>query len=258
MRSFTVSKPLHCMQPFTAIPGVFAILLAFGIFPAQTMLPEEAMPVNDVFVVATLYSRHNTTPVYNLDVLSQVVKGIAPDVVVLDVNPTELQQQKVYPGKVEYTQVIFPWLNARKCRAYAGEPGEPEYTEIVEATRQAHKAFETDKAVAFAAWSKYKEGTFEALRASWQSAADVNSETTDKVLAGKLALQGKLVGSVDASGWERWNQYTAGVVLQAVRENPGKRILLLTGLDNCYAIRSILRTHDTINLVNMEQWLKDH
>lgn len=249
------------MQLLTTLTGIVVMLTALATpFRVQMPVYDEPPPaaVNEVFVVGTLYSRHNNTPVYNLDVLGKIIASIKPDVVVLDVSPTELQEQKVFPGKIEYTQVIFPWLNQRKCRAYAGEPAEPEFTEIVNATRDAHKAFETQQPEVFAAFSKFKEGTFEALRASWHSAADVNSETTDRVLAGKLALQGKLVGPVDASGWERWNRHTAGVVLRAVCENPHKRILVLTGLDNCYAIRSELRTHKKINLIDMEAWLRQN
>ncbi len=52
----------------------------------------------------------------------RVIDAVKPDVLVLDVTPTELRTRKVWPGKVEYTDVIFPWLDATRAPAYGSEP----------------------------------------------------------------------------------------------------------------------------------------
>jgi hypothetical protein len=49
----------------------------------------------DVFVLATLYRRHQSTPAYDHPRLRALIERIAPEVVVLDVSPRELRDQAV-------------------------------------------------------------------------------------------------------------------------------------------------------------------
>jgi hypothetical protein len=213
---------------------------------------------NEVFVIATLYRRHATTPVYDLAALKKIITAVNPEVLVLDVNPKELKEEKVYPGKIEYTEVIFPFLKAHPRKAYAGEPAEPMFSEIVEATIRVHKDFETQKPEAFQTFEKFEAASFEALKVSWAAPADVNSRVTDQVLAGKVTLQDRLLGPVSTEGWERWNKHIADMVLKAAKENPGKRILVLVGIDNCYTVRERLRHSADITLIDTEYWLRKH
>ena len=43
---------------------------------------------------------------------------------------------------------------------------------------------------------------------------------------------------------------------QVIRENPGGRILLITGIENCPNIRTELRRNKKVNLIEMETWLR--
>ena len=76
------------------------------------------------------------------------------------------------------------------------------------------------------------------------------------MLAGMKALRAKLVGTVTADTERRWNQHTVSVALRAVKENPGKRVLVLVGIDNCYMIRDEFRRSPKVKLVDMEQWFR--
>jgi len=230
----------------------FAILgLATLLVPAA--LPAQA-PAADVYVVATLYQRHATTPAYSHDTLRQVIRRIGPDVVVLDVSPNELAEQKVHPSKAEYPEVIFPLVRSEKYRAYPGEPPEPTFTEIVTELGAELKRFQADSQ-RYAADRTYGTATYAALAELWRSPADVNGSVTDEMLRARRAYQDRLAGAKVAAAWERWNAHAATMVRAAARENPGKRILVLIGVENTGPLRATLKEDPGIRLVDVEAWL---
>lgn len=209
----------------------------------------------DVFILATLYRNHSTTPVYDHNVLRQIITAIQPDVFVLDATPKELKDKKVHASKMEYPEVIFPLIQSNKHKSYPAEPDEPIFSEIVNATIKAMNDFEANTPDASKMLDQFSETLLQTLRVSWKTPADVNSAVTDKVMAGKRSLQGKLIGKVFADGSDFWNTNIANVTLRAVKENPGKKILVLIGVENCTMVRDLLLKQETIHLVNMEEWL---
>ncbi|HEY8917349.1 MAG TPA: hypothetical protein VIM87_12945 [Chitinophaga sp.] len=239
---------------YTFLPVVLILsgLLFIHVLPEETPVNNK----NEVFVLATLYSRHNSTPVYNLDTLKKIISAIGPEVFVLDVNPKELKEQKVYPSKIEYPGVIFPLVNEMQRPAYAAEPPEPVFTEIVQAVIKARKGFDSTRADESRLLQQYTGSLFNVLKIVWQTPADVNGQRTDKALAGKRVLEDQLIGPVDMDGDRRWTQNIVNVTLQAAKAHPGKRILVLIGIENCHGVRAALRMQNGIQLIDMEQWLR--
>lgn len=238
-------------------PNFFVILVAV----VGLCLPSSSfaqMTTNEVFVLGTLYKRHEAVPGYDLAALQRTILAIKADVLVLDVTPSELEEQKVVSSKVEYSVVIFPLVRDGPFRVYAGEPVEPMFSEIVQSLIGANKELEKTNPGARAIIKRYNESTYEALSQIWLSPADVNSEVTERIISGKKALEERLVGVVETNAWKRWNHYAVSVVLQAVQKNPGKRILVITGIENCPGIRGELRDNKTIKLIDMEPWLRSN
>jgi hypothetical protein len=211
----------------------------------------------EVMVLATLYRRHENVSVYDLPTLRRIVLAFRPDVLVLDVTPSELKEGKVHPSKIEYTEVIFPLLKNGGYLAYPAEPPEPMFSEIVDAVRNAINAFELESPAAANAIKQLNTSAYESLKAYWRTPAEVNDSVTDRMLMGKTVLEHQLNGVAKADNG-RWNQHTVSVVQRAVRENPGKRLLVLNGVENCYWIRDALGRDSNIKLVKAEQWLRDH
>jgi hypothetical protein len=235
------------------------LLLSFVCFISA--IPAALSPVKDkseVFVLATLYSRHKTTPVYDLAALKKIVQAINPDVFVLDVTPAELKTRQVWPSKIEYPGAVFPLVDSSRHFAYAAEPPEPMFTEIVSSVKEVHKKFRASRPDAARALDDMTSNLFEALKASWQTPADVNGSITDKALEGKRVLEDKLRGPEDVENGRRWTQHIIDVTLQAAKEHPGKRILVLNGIENCYVVREGLRRHAGVTVVDIEQWLRQH
>jgi hypothetical protein len=223
--------------------------------PSDPCMPTPDTIKNEVFVLGTLYKRHETTPAFGLEALKKVITAIHPDVFVLDISPKELKEQKVYPGKVEYINIVFPYLNGGKFIAYPGEPGEPLYTALVNEAIKGYGDLGRQQPALSKSLTDYTTALYGIMTASWKSVADANSALTDQLLAAKLSLEDSLVGKLQSSGWEKWNAHTTGIIQQAIRENPGRRILVLTGIENAYMIRDNLRRAN-VDLVDMEIWLR--
>jgi hypothetical protein len=210
-----------------------------------------------VYVVGTLYRRHATVATYSLDQLRAVIGTVDANVWALDVTPTELATEQVHVSKIEYPAVIFPLLRARGARAYAAEPPDPMFTEIVQSTLHAIRTFDAERPAQAAAIHRLEDAAHAALQAWWSSPADANSEVTDRFFAGIHALSHTMIGPARVSGQARWVRYMADVVLRAAREHPGRSILVLVGIENRHAVLEQLRRAPTVELVAMDAWIRD-
>jgi hypothetical protein len=239
------------------MPAILFLCIVFFISAIPVALSPDK-DKSEVFVLATLYSRHKTTPVYNLDTLQKIIRAIDPDVFVLDVTPTELKERQVWPSKIEYPGAIFPLINGNRHAAYPAEPPEPMFTEIVNSVKEIRENFKSSRPDVAQTLDDLTNNLFEALKASWQTPADVNSKVTDLAIDGKRLLEDKLRGPEDEENGNKWTQHIINVTLQAAKEHPGKRILVLNGLENCYLVKEGLSRHAGITVVDMEAWLRQH
>jgi hypothetical protein len=232
------------------LPILFPIVLAAFASTAN------AASSTQVFVLGTLYSRHEKIPAYDLDALRRTVLAIAPDVVVVDCTPTEVREQKVHPSKVEYPQVIFPLVKEQGYRVYAAEPDEPLFTQIVQPLAQARTDFAKAKPEPARILADYDKATWAALALYWKSPADAHDATTALALAGRKALDTAVYGELQAQANARWIEHWVRIVRQAAAENPGKKILAVAGIDNREEIERELRQDSTLVVADMAQWLR--
>jgi hypothetical protein len=232
------------------------IPLMLGLYVAAT--PRAEGERTQVFVLGTLYKRHEAVPRYDLPALRRAITAIRPDALVLDVTPEELATRKVWPGKIEYPGVVFPFIDAGRYRVYPAEPAPPMFSEIVDSIAGAIETLAREQPDVSAGLQRFKDATYGALYASWQSPADVNSEMTDSVMAGKQALESRLVGPAMLDGGERWNRHVLDVIRTAARENRGRRVLVLVGIENRHWFMDHLRDESDVELIDMEAWLRRH
>lgn len=231
---------------------------AFAAFLVTLAAPAADEARSRVFIVGSLYQRHENVAAYDLAALQRVLDAIRPDVLVLDVSPTELKQQKVWPGKVEYTKVIFPYMNTQGLKAYAGEPDEPLFSRISGSVGKARKQMAQNDPSRAQAMEQYRKATYAALTAYWKGPAEVHDGDTEQMIAGLKSYEAALVGPVEREGSHAWDAYAAAMTRKAVREHPGKRVLQITGIENLPRVRAELRQADDIELVDMAAWLRAH
>lgn len=213
---------------------------------------------SEVFVLASLYRRHETVAAYDLATLRRIVLAVKPDVLVVDCTPREVREQQVHASKIEYPGVVFPLVREHGWRVYPAEPDEPLFTEIVQSLVKANQALEQERPDAAAAVKAYANGLFQALTIRWRSPADVHDDVTAALFAGKSAIDADIVGPVMRDGNTRWNRHWADAIKTAVGENPGKRILAIAGVENRAAIAALLKDDPRIALVDMPAWLREH
>lgn len=214
-----------------------------------------AFAASDVYLLGTLYKRHEQVPAYNVDTLVRIVDKVAPDILVLDVTPKELESRKVFPGKIEYQTGIFPLLEHRNIPAYPAEPAEPLFSEIVEAVKSRLQNFDKEQPALSASFKRTEKNMYAVLGKHWTSAARVQDEMTGEMIDAVAKLQGEIVGPVIKDASERWDRHTADVVKRVVKEHPGKRVLVLTGIRNRPIVQRNLQDDPTIKLVDMPAWL---
>ncbi len=233
-------------------PLLLAALLALlpGLAPAAADDTAQAQ----VFVVSTLYKKHETTPAYDLATLRALIERLQPDALVLDVTPTELRERKVWPGKVEYVQVVFPMIAEKGLPAYASEPDEPLFAELSGPVGAAYEALGKDQPAVRAAVRELDAATYAALAAHWRSPEAVNDALTDRVVGAKRDLENRLVGPVAEANQRRWNQHHAERLLDAARRHPGQRIVMLVGIESRYEVMRLLADAPGITLVDVADW----
>lgn len=221
-------------------------IVFWAIIMISALCPPVFAAKNEVFVVGTLYKRHEIVAVYDLQTLRRIILAIKPD---------ELRLEKVHASKIEYPNVIFPLVKSENYRAYAAEPAEPLFSEIVQSVSRGFQTFEKENSDGAAAMKQFTASLFETLKLSWKTPADVNSALTYKALSAKEALRDNFVAEYK-HGQRRWNQHTTDAILRAVKENPKKRVLVLLGIENCYWVRNALRSNPKVNLIDLENWLR--
>lgn len=231
--------------------------VVLGMMAAASAAATQALanPPGDVFVISTLYARHRTVPAYGLAALQRLIDAVKPEVLVLDVTPTELRDRKVWPGKVEYTEVIFPYLDATGAPAFGSEPDGALFTELTGAAGQAYKAFGERNPAGAKALDELKQATYRAMAAGWASAADVNSAKTDQLVAAMRELEEGLVGGAAARVQQQWDQHHADRLRDVVRAHPGKRVLMLVGIESRHRVLRNLQSAG-VRVVETEAWLR--
>lgn len=223
---------------------------------AAAPLPASAAASGEVFVISTLYSRHKQVPAYDLAALKRVIDAVRPEVLVLDVTPTELRTRKVWPGKVEYVELVFPHLDAAGLSAYASEPDEALFKQLTGSVGRTYQAFNEHNPAGAQALEALKRAAYQGLAASWASAADVNSARTDRLIAALRDIEEGLVGDNVTRVQQQWDSHHAQRLRDAVRAHPGRRVLMLVGIESRYRVLRELRQGGGVELVDTEAWLR--
>lgn len=218
-----------------------AYLLALPFCLWTNASAEERMAHDAVTVIGALHQLHTREPEFSYDDLRDAIVAFAPDIVVLEVRPDELAAKKDTPGRPEYPAVIWPLLNQIRVRALAMEPGGATFTDISGEAGAAFRAFAERDPVAAAALSRLEVASDEALLAYWRSPGQAQDSTTASLTAGVQAAQLGLAGPAMADAQARWDRFMTERAIDAVRSNPGKRVLILGSYKNRAMLEQGLR-----------------
>ena len=209
----------------------------------------------EVVVLATLHQLHAEVKGYSFQELGKTIEKIQPDIIAVELTPSDLETRREQKVKVEYAQSVFPLIDKHKYRAVALEPSESRYSELVGLARDSNRENREKFPAEVEAFSIYSKALYDYLLKYWDSVAAVNSKETDALFHVKHDYQNTLYGVSEAKVWNDWNAHFLERIIQTAAENRGKRILVLVGAEHAYWLRGRLAKEAAIKLRGVGDFL---
>ena len=186
---------------------------------------------------------HEQAPFYTYADLRAAIEQLHADVLAVEPTPTDLKDKVEQKNKREYQNSVYPLLRRHNWATVALEPEGPRRTELIGLLRAAEESLEKTAPQKDQAFDTYNDTLFKNLLSEWHSAADLNASWTDRLFAVKHSFQHGLYGAQEEQGWEGWNQYFLQQIVTAAKQNPGKRIVVIVGVEHGYGSTSAWRCH---------------
>lgn len=214
----------------------------------------------EVVVVSTLHFFHGRVDYYTYEDLARIVRDTRPDVLALELNPRELRERPGELGmKAEYPLAIFPLMEDLGIPAVAMEPDEPLWSELVEKRRAGEAELGRARPETSARFDAYTDALYATLFDDlWDSPEAVNSDTTDRILAGKHALQDALHDADQYASWHEWNDHFLRQIRAAAEQAPGGRVVVVVGVEHGYWLKDALRSEPGFRLLSLQDALRPH
>lgn len=233
--------------------------LLFSVLPLMVAAPAlaEAKPAADsVLVIGALHELHVSEPAFGYDRLRAAIIAFAPDVLVLEVRPDELAERKQTPGRPEYPAVIWPLLAEMHVETAAMEPGGETFKDITGKAGAAFDAMDQQNPEGAAALARFESAGEEILLRYWQTAAQIQDQTTASVASGMQAAQFAVVGPGFVSAQTRWDNFMSDRVRQILRDHPAKRILVLGSYKNRELLEQTVREAAPQRIIVASDWFE--
>ncbi len=195
----------------------------------------------EILVLSTLHQLHGEVGYYTYDHLARIIENFAPDILAVELTPTDLQERKPQSVKQEYQHSVYPLLDKLRSKVVPLEPPEPTFSELVQMGKRAREDLQKRDPAAMEQFAMYVHALYDVLLSWWHSPRDVNSAETDRHFEIKHRYQGALFGENETRGWELWNQYFLEQILVEATKNTRGRMLVLVGVEHSYWLRGRLR-----------------
>lgn len=233
--------------------------LFWPLLPLIIAAPAWAGPkpaADSVLVIGALHELHASEPAFGYDRLRAAIIAYAPDVLVLEVRPDELAERKVTPGRPEYPSVIWPLLTEMQIETAAMEPGGTTFEEIAGQAGAAFDALTKANPDGAAALTRFEILGEEILLNYWSTAAQVQDATTASLAAGVETAQFAVAGPDFANAQKRWDAFMADQVLQSLRANPTKRIMVIGSYKNRALLEQAVREAAPQRIIVASEWFE--
>ncbi|MBK9162700.1 MAG: hypothetical protein IPM21_02060 [Acidobacteria bacterium] len=238
------------------MPRYFIVLFLFVALMVVAPVPSFGKGKSEVLVLGTLHQFHEKTSGYSFADLSRIIETIKPDILATELTPEALENRSEQKTKQEYQRSIFPLLEKHGYLAIPMEPAEPEYSRLVGIFRASSKEFNEKFPQKSEAFSVYSNQLYEYLFEKWKSAEAVNSDETDALFEVKHEFQNALFGPNEEAAWDGWNSHFLKQILAAAKQHPGKRVLVLVGVEHTYWLRKELKASAEVRYVPVGGYLK--
>ena len=224
---------------------------------------------NDVLVLGTIHSGHHKHEEFNLDVLTDLIKKIDPDVILTEIPPDRfdaavegfLRDDTISEPRVlrfpEYVDVIFP---LSKTMDFEMVPTAGWTKEMADKRSAQLRAISKDSTRA-KDWEIYTEAGAKSdslMKASGRQYDPyfINSDEYDKIAEIQLGTYNDLFNEeLGLGGWDNINKAHFGHIADALDKysNQGKRILITYGAGHKGWFLRALKKRDDVNIISLKE-----
>ncbi len=214
-----------------------------------------ATPEPDVFVIGSLHELHASEPAFPYETLRQLLLRIEPEVLVLEVRPDELEQRSTTPGRPEYPAVLWPLLKGTHIVAIAMEPGGDDFRRISSAARASVERATAQDPASAKSLDSLDRSLEVALQAHWVDAADSQDAVTAALARAVALVREQKLGEAYVAAQSEWDGFMAARAVEAVVNNPRKRIVVLGSYRNRALLTDAIRRVAPERLVDVATYM---
>ncbi len=246
--------------------------LALILFSCNEPAPkdqEEAKPKNEVIVLGTVHSSHKTEAEYNLEVLTNLIKGIKPDIILTEIPPDRYhaamdefkEKDTITEARVvrfpEYVDVIFPLTKEMDFEiiptaGWTREMSDKRGQQLKDIRQDSSRAEEWAQLEAAAKESdSLIKATGREFDPYW-----INSDEYDELVEIELSVYNDLFNEeLGLGGWDNINEAHYAYIAEALDKHKyeGKRVLITYGAGHKGWFLRELKKLDDIELKTLEQ-----
>ncbi len=210
--------------------------------------------MTSVVVVGTMYQWHLKSPMYDMDVLVDLIRKTDPDIICTEFSPEQLESESACRAKPEYPRAIIPFAEENGIPIV---PMQQDTESWIEYERRVQREIDRiksdpDLSLKWEFWTGLRESMGEVYSQSLFDFLCQAYDTWTEIIYGRFYSRlfpelGRL--------WEQWNQRYLCVIEKAVKENPGSRITITTGVKHKYWLNNELRAMDTVDFHHVQEFL---
>jgi hypothetical protein len=210
---------------------------------------------NGIFVVGALHGLHAKSNAFGYTRLRQLLDDLAPEVLLAEVTPEELQSIGETKGRPEYPEVIWPYLREHRSDAVALEPAGKQYKRLVDASSSILTEVKREHPAQAGYWASYQKSMEMALLAYWTTPARTQDVVTSDLARSWYAMQQATLGPAYARVQSEWDRGMVGRMKSAIKQFPSSRIVVLVSHRNRHLFEEAIRNTAPVRAQDVSRWL---
>jgi len=232
--------------------------------------PDAAGEANEVVLLGTIHSSHETSQAYSLGVLERTIRAVDPDIVVAEIPPNRLDKARASftrTGEVreprvsvfpEYSEVLFPLTREMDFTILPGAA----WSEAMNDYRSKKLSVirnDPDHAEEWGAYQAAREEFSKALAGRADDPFFIHTRDYDRITRKAFAPYDEHFNDIlGPGGWSTIGKAHYDLIAEALdrHKGEGKRILITFGSSHKYQFRKRLKKREDIELLDPKRFLR--
>lgn len=209
-----------------------------------------------VAIIGSLHEYHHKLKGYSFQSIKKLISSKKPDVICIEVKPENYKGKGTKFAPYEYREVLMPFLLKTGAKIEPFDWGNEDWSELMAEQKSLSKDPKTSglfKAIINPVELLLKHsGSMEIAELDHKF---FNSPFMDDWISSAYSLLSEAFpgNKISKIANER-NRNMARLLIAAIRRNPGKKILVLVGIEHKYALKDALQQIPLILYLNIEEF----